>query len=662
MKRFICVFLCMMCVFSIPVSAADGEVLHYDFESGEILQVVTNTLSDGKSMTAQDGQIYLDGTFGLKLGEVKDTFTVSALIKIQSEGGTNTVFFKDMDGSGNKWTGILSAKKKPSFWTHGDGFAWTTVASGNGDLGKESYVTYVENNGIGTMYVDGEKIGTGSVAKGNGTLYLGATYWSADAVVGYVYDVKVYNRALSANEVMADYEQFVDFENAIVLPSEVIGDIELPEKIASKKVTWTTSDSDIITTGGKVTRHTTDKTVVLSAYIGSEKIKDYTVTVLKTPNEINDDVILSYIFGENDGEIIHDVSGNGNHAASFNNLALTKDGALFDGVDDYVKMPEGVLYGHDDITISMTFKPDASQKHVFAYGFGNTSSSGYMFLNPSRPDSNLIRFAATRADYRSEREVVSLPGIRKGEWANVTVTLSKDGEVNMYIDGDWVMDGEMKMTVSSLGKTKSNYIGKSLYDSDPYFAGTVSEFTVYNSVLSDDEIASLYKKEKEYAEESQVFEYIESVSFENGIDVILDTNSRNDVKIGVVVFDENNNIIEAQIVSNSDEINITENGTICVFAFDEEHNIPGSFYLKGNADGFEYEYTPGKIKIVSDRDYSDGIAIVAGYDFSGTLTGVAMKKTDLSQGDAEEMSGCFDNAVEFKLLYWNNLESMAPIE
>lgn len=662
MKKIVCVLLCVMCLCGMHVLAFDGEILHYDFESGETLEIVTNTLADAENVTAKGGEVYLDGTYGLKLGEVGDVFTVSALVKIQSEGGTNTIFFKDMDASGNKWTGVLSAKKKPSFWTHGDGFAWTTVASGNGDLGKESYVTYVENNGVGTLYVDGEKIGSGSVAKGNGNLYLGVTYWSADAVVGYVYDAKLYNRALSASEVMADYEEFVDFENAIVLPSEVIGDIELPNKIASKKITWATTDADTITAGGKVTRHSNDKTVVLSAYIDSEKIKDFEITVLKKPVTVNNDVILSYKFGENDGEIIHDISGNGNHAASFNNLKITKDGAVFDGIDDFVQMPEGVLYGHDDITISMTFKSDVAQKHVFAYGFGNTSDSGYMFLNPSRPDTNLIRFAATRADYRSEREIVSLPGIRKGEWANVTVSISKDGVVNMYVDGEAVMDGELKMTVSQLGKTTSNYIGKSLYDADPYFAGTVSEFTVYDSVLSEDEIASLYKKEKEYAPLSDAVEYIESVSFENGVDVVLDKNSRDDVKIGVVVFDENREIVEAVIVSDSSEINLTKNGTVCVFAFDEENNVPGNFYLKGESDGFEYEYTPGKIKIVTERDYSDGIVIVAGYDFAGTLTGVAMKKTDLHEKTAEEISGDFDNAIEFKMLYWNNMESMTPVD
>ncbi|MBQ8540907.1 MAG: LamG domain-containing protein [Clostridia bacterium] len=662
MKKFLSVLLSLICVLSLSLNVMAEETLHYTFDGEDSLTVVTNTLAAGGSASINDGALALNGTYGLKLGDVGTTFTVSAMVEITSTGGTNTIFFKDMDNVGNKWTGVISNGKKPAFWTHGGGFAWTTVASGSQDLGNLSYVTYVENNGVGTLYVNGEKVGSGNVCQGAGTLYLGATYWSADALSGTIDNVKLYNSALTQAEVMAAYEEYVDFENAIELPNEVIGDISLPGKIASKTVTWATSDSSVITTGGKVTRHSTDKTVTLTASIDGNVLKEFEVTVLKKPVIVNSEVILSYKFGSDDGEIIHDVSGNGNHGAAYNGLVIDKDGAVFDGSDDYVKMPEGVLYGHDDITITMTMKPNGAQKHVFAYGFGNTADTGYMFLNPSRPDTNYIRFAATKQNYLSEREVVSLPGIRSGEWATVTMVLSGSGNAYMYVDGDLVMDGELKMTVSSLGETTQNYIAKSLYEGDPYFAGTVSEFTVYNYCMSESEIKQLYGKTVEYAPETVAEDYITSVSFEDGIDVELDTFGRDDVKIGVVVLDEHSEVIEVQVVSSSDEIRLEKEGTICVFAFNEEDNIPGTLYVKGTGEGFDFEYTPGKVVLVSEESYENGTVIIAGYDIAGTLTGVAIKKADLTQGTPEELNGEFDNAVNFKMLYWENLVSMIPVE
>ena len=255
-----------------------------------------------------------------------------------------------------------------------------------------------------------------------------------------------------------------------------------------------------------------------------------------------------------------------------------------------------------------------------------------------------------------------MPGIRSGEWATVTMVLSGSGNAYMYVDGDLVMDGELKMTVSSLGETTQNYIAKSLYEGDPYFAGTVSEFTVYNYCMSESEIKQLYGKTVEYAPETVAEDYITSVSFEDGIDVELDTFGRDDVKIGVVVLDEHSEVIEVQVVSSSDEIRLEKEGTICVFAFNEEDNILGTLYVKGTGEGFDFEYTPGKVVLVSEESYENGTVIIAGYDIAGTLTGVAIKKTDLTQGTPEDLNGEFDNAVNFKMLYWENLVSMIPVE
>lgn len=661
MKKLIWLTITVVCVFSLSLTVMASETLNYTFDESDNITTVTNSLASGGSCVIEDGELVLNGTYGLKLGEVGNTFTVSAMVEVTSTGGTNTIFFKDMDSNGNKWTGVLSSNQKPSFWTHGGGFSWTTVASGNHDLKKKCHVTYVENNSVGAMYVNGELVGQGNVASGSGTLYLGATYWSADALSGRVDNVKLYSHALTSSEIMAEYESCIDFENAITLPKEVIGNITLPTKIASKTITWTTSDNSVIALNGKVTRQSEDKKVTLSAYIDGTLLKKFEITVLKKPVIINDDVLLSYKFGSDDGEIIHDLSGNGNHGAAFNNLTITKEGAVFDGNDDYVEMPKGVIYGHDDITITMTMKPNGAQKHVFAYGFGNTSDTGYMFLNPSRPDTNLIRFAATRYDYRSEREVVSLPGIRSGEWATVTMVINS-GYAQMYIDGYPVMDGELNMTISSLGETTQNYIAKSLYSSDPYFAGTVSEFTIYSYAMKKETVKELYAKPVQYAPEEGCEEYITNVSFEEGINVTVDTFDRDDVRIGAAVLDRENNVIEAVFVSPDEEIVLEKEGTVCVFAFNEEDNIPGMLYVKGEGDGFNFEYTPGKVMVVSDATHTNGTAIIAGYDIAGTLTGVAVSNVNLEEGNRVELNGDFDNAVEFKLLYWTGFETMEPLK
>ncbi len=353
------------------------------------------------------------------------------------------------------------------------------------------------------------------------------------------------------------------------------------------------------------------------------------------------------------------MSGNGNHGAAFGNLVYGEEGAVFDGVDDYIQMPKGVLNGDDSITIVMKMKPSKAQEHTFAFGFGNSSNTGYIFLNPSRPDTNALWFAGTDSDYRNERAISSVPGLRKDEWAVVCIAVNEKN-ASMYVDGELVMDGYMGVTVSDLGECTANYIAKSLYEGDPYFGGVVEEFTVYGYTMSKKDLAK-YKKDVEYLTTADE-EYITNVNFENGIEVEVDTYMRNDVKIGAVVLDEAGEVTEFTVVEPDEEIILSKEGTICVFAYNEEDNAPGRIFVKGQGEGFSYEYTPGKVGIVCDKDYKNGIVIIAGYDKSGTLCGVSLKICDIIAGEKTELSGEFDNSVTFKMMYWEDLVSMMPIE
>lgn len=77
----------------------------------------------------------------------------------------------------------------------------------------------------------------------------------------------------------------------------VVNDVTLPTKFDDENVTWSSSDPDIISDTGKVTRPTDDnKTVVLTAVITDdegETVKEFEVTVIRDKG-INTDEIQSY--------------------------------------------------------------------------------------------------------------------------------------------------------------------------------------------------------------------------------------------------------------------------------------------------------------------------------------------------------------------------------
>jgi hypothetical protein len=50
----------------------------------------------------------------------------------------------------------------------------------------------------------------------------------------------------------------------------------------------------------------------------------------------------------------------------------------------------------------------------------------------------------------------------------------------------------MTLRPSTIGNTANNFIGKSAFTADPYFAGLVDDFRVYNRALTAAEITTLY--------------------------------------------------------------------------------------------------------------------------------------------------------------------------
>lgn len=652
-KKISAILVCIIiCLFSLSPSAMAEEAVYYTFDASEKVTVVTNELSAGEGAVYEDGyegnSISLDGSYGLYLGDVGNTFSVSAMVKVTSTGGTDTIFFKNMGtASSQKWTGVLSNNGKPAFWTHGDGYSWKTVASGSDAvLNSWANVLYTENNGVGSLYVNDELVGSGNVSKGSGQLYLGVTYWASDALSGLIDEIKVY-----------DY----DIKDTVIeVPDVVIGDIELKKNLGMDLITWISSDEGVVTSEGKVTRHEADKAVTLTATLNGETVGEFEVTVLKKPVIVNNEVLLSYKFNEGEGAIIYDDSGNGNHGVASGGLQISENGAVFDGIDDYIAMPEGALCGSDKITVISTITPWTAQKKLCLYSFGNTDSHGRMSLNPSCPDTNAICFAATKTTRAEEKEIVSVPGIRAGD-TNTVIVVIDGSHASMYIDGDLVMDGDIGMTVSDLGVAATGFIGKSLYEEDLYFSGIVSEFTVLSYCMKESDIKALYKKAPEYQVKEKE-EYITRLSFKNGIEAELDTQGRSDVKLAAVVLDENNSVIDFSTASSSSDLTLTGEGTIVVFAYNEEDNVPGKLYVKGKGDGFEFEYTPGKISIVTYKEYKNGMMIIAGYDTAGSLTGVTFALCDVNKGESVQLKGEFENAVTFRMLYLENLTAAVPVE
>ncbi len=498
MKRFIAMIVALM-LCTISVSAAEVNCTFEDAEAS--FGTVTGTLAEGGSISFTEGfvgdGVALNGTYGLKMGSVSGDFTVSAMVNITSGGGTETVFFKNMGtASAETWTSIILDNGTPAVWANGGNFRWSRLITASDNvLAQWAYITYTEKDGTGSLYVNGALAGSSAVTASEGSLYMGATYWSADAPEGVVDEIYFNDsEALDADAIMEMYTNLA-IQN-VSIPERTISDLNLPDKIGNAQVSWVSSNESVITSGGKVVRGDENTTVTLSLYMGEELLATYTVTVLKNSVHTNDSVLLSYIFDESTRDVVEDVSGNGNHGIVYGSMA----GTHFDGSDDYVELPANLLADSDEFTIVMRLKAEIAQTHQFTFCFGNGTSE-YFFLNTSRPTTNTLRLALTQNGSGAEYDVASLPGIRDGEYAALAIAV-KGSEATMYQNGIPVAFGDLGVSPSLLGNTTDNWLAKSPYN-DPYFKGDIYEFTIYPRALEMGEIEAMHyeaPEEKSYIE------------------------------------------------------------------------------------------------------------------------------------------------------------------
>lgn len=186
-----------------------------------------------------------------------------------------------------------------------------------------------------------------------------------------------------------------------------------------------------------------------------------------------------------------DVSGK-NNQLTFKGKASVKSDAKKGNVlyldggstssEAYAEFPKGLFDGRNKLTVSMDVMSEINTNQ-FTFTFGKNSNV-YYFLKYN--NSGELASRITTQSYTNESAAnASISG--NGAWHKVTVTLD-DNVMTLYCDGVQVAQNTATNTkVTDLGRNLIAYLGKSFY-SDPYFKGAFDNVTVWNRVLSADEI------------------------------------------------------------------------------------------------------------------------------------------------------------------------------
>jgi len=177
----------------------------------------------------------------------------------------------------------------------------------------------------------------------------------------------------------------------------------------------------------------------------------------------------------------------------------------------FVTLPDGVLTGVSDFTISAWVKPNTIANWIRIYDFGHgtpgTPDARWMFLTLHGFPPGLTTPDGVHASSFSgagPTEIISASGteIPVGVWKHVAVTGS-GGVRTLYIDGYPVATATTALSVppGDMEPTGgSSWIGKSRFvATDAGLDGSVDDFRIYNRVLVQSEIADLAWPQHDYS-------------------------------------------------------------------------------------------------------------------------------------------------------------------
>jgi arabinan endo-1,5-alpha-L-arabinosidase len=181
--------------------------------------------------------------------------------------------------------------------------------------------------------------------------------------------------------------------------------------------------------------------------------------------------------------------------------ALTLDNSSKTSDDEslsYLSFDKRLLPDKGSATIEVWFTAKTEGPYARIFDFGERGQ-GYLFLTISDAGNDVARTAITNNDFGEESTVTTdngtARGVNDGKPHMVAVVIDdKSGNLKLFVDGKEI-EPARPLNENSLEKITgaNHWLGRSLYDTDAGFTGSIDELRVFNSALTADEIGAHHK-------------------------------------------------------------------------------------------------------------------------------------------------------------------------
>jgi hypothetical protein len=125
-------------------------------------------------------------------------------------------------------------------------------------------------------------------------------------------------------------------------------------------------------------------------------------------------------------------------------------------------------------------------------GAGEPNWAGYQYImvQPTR-DDDVARVAITRNRFEEESGVNRAPEINDNVEHYLAVTVGAT-DFSLYLDGSFVGSAAIGQNTLATLSNDLAYLGRSVYQFDPFFVGSINEFRIWESALSAEQIAAQF--------------------------------------------------------------------------------------------------------------------------------------------------------------------------
>jgi hypothetical protein len=195
------------------------------------------------------------------------------------------------------------------------------------------------------------------------------------------------------------------------------------------------------------------------------------------------------------------------HGTLIGDAIIAGGSLVLDGDGDWMEMPGDVIAmnSYSEVSIEAWFTPVAggnTDYHMLAAfgeeGTGASDSAGYkyLFITPARGD-DVSRAAIQTSSmddspWDEESNVNDIVEHDDGIEHHFVATVNT-AHITFYIDGELIGSTALAEgnEIAGIGQSVA-YLGKSVYPVDPFWAGSIEEFNIYNKALTLAEVEAKY--------------------------------------------------------------------------------------------------------------------------------------------------------------------------